>query len=376
MDFALAPAAVQAPPARAVWPLALTAVALALFLIAATVGAVVLFAGKRPEPVVVVTPPPAAAPNPIDPVPPPLPSADLSPRTDDHSPSLPPTPPEKNLPPAPSDPLPPPADPPVLTPPPADSPPPLRPPARPAPPADPPPAPPIPPPTPPPDKPRLPADPPPAPVGFQRRDQLSEEDLRKQLLKVPELALDTPGNIKTATALFEDALLDRVHSKPYPGPGVIVGRRPDLDGLPLVTGADAELSKEAGETLQTLSRTIRDTFSRAVQPGGADPQPNAEQLRKQLLGVEAQQWLKPEAVPCLLQMLQPEDKPIRQILVEALGRIKGQRATAALAMRAITDLSPEVRQAAVKELRARPLADSRPVLLHGLRYLVSACSSS
>jgi hypothetical protein len=55
-------------------------------------------------------------------------------------------------------------------------------------------------------------------------------------------------------------------------------------------------------------------------------------------------------------------------LVEVLGKIDDKRATEALARRAMTDLNPDVREAAARELLGRPPEDYRAVLLEGLRY--------
>ncbi len=318
----------------------------ALLLMAGTVAAVVNLAPKRPPQVAVVTAP--AAPLEGGPV---APAATQPPRTDDH-PSVPAKPPEEStptIPPTPpAAPVGPPATPPVSPPtppsPPAphDAPPPLV------------------------EPPHPPASP--APAGFKRRDQLAEEDLRKQLLQVPELALDAPNDQRSAGALFNVATLARARNQAYPGPTPVVKQRPDLDGLPLALGVDCQLGKDPAENLQAMSRKMRESVAACLPKDGLDPRPDADALRQRLLEDDGKQWLTPDAVPCLLQMLQPENRPVRLILVEALGRIPGKRATQALAMRAMTDLSPEVREAAVKELRDRPRDDSREILLHGLRY--------
>ena len=46
-----------------------------------------------------------------------------------------------------------------------------------------------------------------------------------------------------------------------------------------------------------------------------------------------------------MQLLQAENTPVRKLLVEMLGKIKGKEASQALAIRAMTDLAPEVRDA-------------------------------
>src|SRR5437016_3434226 len=69
-----------------------------------------------------------------------------------------------------------------------------------------------------------------------------------------------------------------------------------------------------------------------------------------------------------MQMLQPENTPIRELLVELLGDIKGKDASLALAQRAIFDLSPAIREKAVTQLAKRPPGEYQQLLVLGLRY--------
>src|SRR5262249_4597866 len=81
------------------------------------------------------------------------------------------------------------------------------------------------------------------------------------------------------------------------------------------------------------------------------------------------EWLQPEAVATLSQMLMAEDRPLRALLVETLDQISAREATLALARAAVFDLSPDVREAAVVSLRARGAQEqSRPIFLQGVRY--------
>lgn len=73
-------------------------------------------------------------------------------------------------------------------------------------------------------------------------------------------------------------------------------------------------------------------------------------------------------VPTLTQMLQIEDEATRLLLVRELTRSRGESAATELAVRAIVDLSPAVRQAALAGLEQRPSSQYVPVLLRGLRY--------
>jgi hypothetical protein len=77
---------------------------------------------------------------------------------------------------------------------------------------------------------------------------------------------------------------------------------------------------------------------------------------------------KSGTVPTLTQMLQIEDEAKRLVLVRELTRILSENATTQLAVRAIMDLSPAVRRAAVAGLEQRAWPQYAPVLLRGLRY--------
>jgi hypothetical protein len=73
-------------------------------------------------------------------------------------------------------------------------------------------------------------------------------------------------------------------------------------------------------------------------------------------------------IPTLTQMLQIEDEAKRLLLVRELTRIVGEDATTQLAVRALVDLSPAVRGAALAGLEQRPWGQFGPILLRGLRY--------
>src|SRR5262249_46338767 len=70
-----------------------------------------------------------------------------------------------------------------------------------------------------------------------------------------------------------------------------------------------------------------------------------------------------------MQMLNPENQAVREVLVDHLASIKGPSASRALAKLAIFDLSEKIRQDALEALRDRPHEEYRQVLLDGLRYV-------
>jgi hypothetical protein len=75
-----------------------------------------------------------------------------------------------------------------------------------------------------------------------------------------------------------------------------------------------------------------------------------------------------DMLPALTQMLQAEEENRRGLLVEWLAQNGTQISSTALAQRAIFDLSPQVREAAVTALSNRPRIIYRSVLLAGLRH--------
>jgi hypothetical protein len=206
----------------------------------------------------------------------------------------------------------------------------------------------------------------PADAPFKRLDLLSDEALRKQLLQVTEIALDKVPN--TSNALFAAAVPGS--GMTYPGPATLLRDRAEFSGLPFVRLADARLRPARAKQLDTLSRTLHAHVQACTAGNGPEARPDAGALRK-LLSESREgcpQWNEPGALPALLQILQVEEAPVRQVLVDLLGEMDDPRACSALAVRALVDLSAEVRRAAVRALARRPRRAYRAVLLAGFRY--------
>jgi hypothetical protein len=142
-------------------------------------------------------------------------------------------------------------------------------------------------------------------------------------------------------------------------------------GLLLQSGPTCQLAPSTAAQVAQLSKDLRDggfvtgPAARPVQPvgsaGGAEAAFAAWCDQHQLEG-------KSGTVPTLTQMVQVEDEAKRLVLVRELTRIPGEAATTQLAVRAVADLSPAVRRAAVAGLGQRPWREYGPVLLRGLRY--------
>jgi hypothetical protein len=232
-----------------------------------------------------------------------------------------------------------------------------------------------------------------ADAAFEKRLQTSAEDLREQLLAVPELRLFSDLQIQTyrETEKTEERTTKRVprNQLDYAFNAQLnqVMRKAGLkEGLPLLSGPKCQLDRTTATIVQTLSKDLRDMGFVSV-PGtpvrvrfaggrvanvgattiqGGSPKEKIEAF-KEWCDVNKVEKFR-GALPTLLQMLQVEDVPTRLLLVRELSQAKTAGATAVLAKRAIVDLSPEVRQAAVAALRKRPADQYVPVLLQGLRY--------
>jgi HEAT repeat protein len=195
-----------------------------------------------------------------------------------------------------------------------------------------------------------------------RRHNFDEEQLRKQLELVPEVTLGADTGVVWNMA---KAMQDR--GIPYPGPGGLnLTRRPDLAGLPIAIGQDTQLGVEPAKNLQDLSRLLRIKIEQAIPSGQS--RVDVDRLRSILKTDGRGEWLKAAAVPVLMQMLQAESKEVRGLLVELLGEINGKEASRGLAYRAMTDLCPEVREQACRQLNKRPREEFRDLLLAGLNY--------
>jgi hypothetical protein len=203
---------------------------------------------------------------------------------------------------------------------------------------------------------------------LKRRKPTTDEDLRKQLLDVPELTID-PRWISGATGSAV-----RAPSPSLPRPGAarlyVVNSYDDmLTALPgMRQGHDSELGKDRAEQLQMISKKLRAALNASIMKGSGDPRPDPARLREILLADKPGGWLVSEAIPAFQQLLMAEGKLLRALLVELLSQIPGKEASTALAQRALFDLSPDIREAAVAALRDRPAEEYRAVLLAGFRY--------
>ncbi|MBY0528458.1 MAG: HEAT repeat domain-containing protein [Gemmataceae bacterium] len=213
---------------------------------------------------------------------------------------------------------------------------------------------------------------PPAPLVVKRRDKLNDEDLRRLLLSVRELNLDEERQRKTTRTILDMARKPKEGQEFHFTPDLLAVRG-DLAGLPWRRGADCQLGKEPAESLQNVSRKIRDSMGRVQN------RPNDElatSVKNTLHMGPGQVVIRPNTknnfkdvtIPAAMQMLMVENRPVRRVLVEHLGTVGESTASEALARIALFDLSEQIRADALEVLSRRSPDEYRQVLLDGLRY--------
>jgi len=201
-------------------------------------------------------------------------------------------------------------------------------------------------------------------LAVKRRTDSTEEALRKELLKLPDIGLSQT----TAAILYKN--VDEYFKKnseirPDAGGQFFsqgIGKQ-GFSSLPWIRGEDATRSREDAQALQVLSDQLRESMMKATPSG--DVRPDATKVRASLTSSD---WKKPQAIPTLVQLLQAENAPLRQLLVDLLAEIEGNEASRALAHRALFELTPEIREKAVQALSKRPTKQFQAVLVDGLRY--------
>jgi HEAT repeat protein len=205
---------------------------------------------------------------------------------------------------------------------------------------------------------------------FKRRNHLSEEELLKDLRWAKEI----PPMTSATTSQVMNRHMERFRTFGDIDfePRVLLEVRPDLRTLPVRHGSPIQLDGRAAAALEAFSRKLHylvdNTVPRKEDGEHVKPGVLREKMSQEIAPGRRPPWLRPEAVPALRQILMGEDKPLRWLLVELLAENPSPAASAALAQRAVFELSPDLRQRAVQALQGRPRQDFRHVLLYGLRY--------
>jgi hypothetical protein len=220
----------------------------------------------------------------------------------------------------------------------------------------------------------------PFPIRYKRLNATTEEELRQQLERVRELALDTVEGTSRRLIVDVKWAAHQRAKKPDPGQPLpdfiirVIRSRPDLDGLPVQLRNACRLERQQAENFQVLARQIRQDVSRTSfvtrSPGdNRDIRIDPARLR---FAIENRRidfrWQGVDGLPALQQILMGETWGARLFLVECLFKMQNKQGTVALARRALFELDPAIREAVLWGLKERRPADYREVLLEGLRY--------
>jgi hypothetical protein len=206
----------------------------------------------------------------------------------------------------------------------------------------------------------------PAEFRFVRRRATTEQELEEDLRKTPVLALDAvPGSSMQILNMARLPQNQGVDIAP-----VVMSARPDLRGLPIRQGKECRLDGEPAKNLETLSRKLRVHLEASLRDASAgDHVPLPDVLEQRLLGgAQRGDWLWPEAIPTLLQLLMAEGKQVRLVLVKVLSHISGKEASQGLAQRALYELNPDVREAAVVALKDRNASEYQDYFIQAFQH--------
>ena len=191
--------------------------------------------------------------------------------------------------------------------------------------------------------------------SFKRYSSYGEGNLRDRLYKDSrELDVETEKGT-TAKLLAEAAKAvkpqsaDKDADKPQaktPPILELIAKRDDLKGLPVrevdkcqVPAKEAKIMSEMSVSVRTISAKLRETDS-----SFSTSQSYVVCLDKYLKQPE---WREETGVRMMVQMLQVEDEDIRMKMIKLLADNKEKRTSAALAQRAVFDLNPDIRLAAI-----------------------------
>jgi hypothetical protein len=200
-----------------------------------------------------------------------------------------------------------------------------------------------------------------APARAPETPPRTAAQLAAELAQVPEVGLNTAG---VSSRHFRGRARN---GTPHPVLAYI-DRHEELRGLPVLRGQSCQLPPDAGRQLDEAAQRLRASFqditaALAERPALSRPDVLAPyRARLEEAGYPAQH------APLLLQMLQCESDPLRELLIDLLGRTPGPAAGRALVHRALFEPDPALRGGAVQLLRERPAAEVRTTLLDAFRY--------
>src|SRR5262245_47865167 len=180
--------------------------------------------------------------------------------------------------------------------------------------------------------PKPPAPPVPPPPSSRQYKGPSEFELLRQLSYTQDVGLTPLARQQMASAYQTDYQASaRLAMRPMIEPSTLLSYFPDAKQLPLRGALTCQLPPKEAETLGILSKKLH-LYINLIAP--FDPKTGKRQepvklrevLRAERRG-KRPEWLRPEAVPALVQILMHEDVPLRVMLVDLLSEIEGPAAT-------------------------------------------------
>jgi hypothetical protein len=199
----------------------------------------------------------------------------------------------------------------------------------------------------------------PAPPSYKQRYPHAEYQLLEALEKESrEIDIETEkGTTEKLLASKTQPMLE------------MLAQRADLKGLPVRKESECQLGMKEAVLMGDLSSEVR-SLDRTSRSSGNVQDFHRDAALMGYLEKRTKRGAERDATTMrtFVQMLQVEKVAIRLELIKMLSAVKGDKASVALAQRAVFDLSAEVREAAVKALKDRPAKEYRSVLLEAFRY--------
>jgi HEAT repeat protein len=207
----------------------------------------------------------------------------------------------------------------------------------------------------------VPAKADPEPRPFPRRDRRTMEELVKSLQ-------DTSQEVRLeAKKGISERLIKEAKDDGNAAPTLDeIARRTDLAGLPVQQASACKADPERARLIAWISKEVRNLAREPVSPSTAASF-SSRLAVQDWIGAHSE-FMTEGGIPTLHQMLQVNEEDVRLHFMEALGKMEGPAATAALGKSALYDLSPPVREAAVRALKGQPPKEVRQLLLAGLRH--------
>ena len=189
-------------------------------------------------------------------------------------------------------------------------------------------------------------------VVKRMRERSREESLR-EFATVTALSLDRTATRAESGVMVAAALRDAAAPGTTSEPTLaLLDRRDDLAGLPFLRGSACRKSSRAARSLAKGASDVKFL--------------DHDRLGSTLSG--PREWMHPERVAPLMQVVMAQPERNRQTMARHLARVGGKQATEALAKIALFDTDPDVRREAILSLSKRRAEEYLEPLLRGFEY--------